>query len=208
MSPSSRSGGVEFRDAVRTDGRCCARKIDETSVARSNRRSDHARHWWRGRVEVNGGSKAVAGSAADRGLSVREKGGHLIAWWARRSRRFVGGRGRAFPSLRFAASISAANGGPPRPPVAGRSGSSSRGRILQLFDDWRRAVGVPPPEAASAGTRKLSLARTSSASSRGSSRSEDRRSRAASGKRDRRGRSGAGSHRRRRLKARGDGVRR
>jgi len=30
--------------------------------------------------------------------------------------------------------------------------------ILQLFDDWRRAVGVAPPEAASAATRKPSLA--------------------------------------------------
>jgi hypothetical protein len=30
--------------------------------------------------------------------------------------------------------------------------------ILQLFDDWRRAVGVAPPEAASAPTRKPSLA--------------------------------------------------
>ena len=29
--------------------------------------------------------------------------------------------------------------------------------ILQLFDDWRRAVGVAPPEAASAATRKPSL---------------------------------------------------
>ena len=29
--------------------------------------------------------------------------------------------------------------------------------ILQLFDDWRRAVGVAPPEAASAPTRKPSL---------------------------------------------------
>ena len=44
--------------------------------------------------------------------------------------------------------------------------------ILQLFDDWRRAVGVAPPEAASAATRKPSLASHIERSSPGSSRSE------------------------------------
>ena len=72
----------------------------------------------------------------------------------------MGGRARAFPSrLRFAASINAANGGSPqtarRRPIRIEFCAAD---ILQLFDDWRRAVGVAPPEAASAATRKPSLA--------------------------------------------------